>query len=96
MVYGKYGMENKPILITIYGKPNCDWCDRAKKLCEDYRFDYEYKDVSYVEHKEELKLLVPDVKTVPQIFKGKKYIGGFSEFASEMENTIGGYGENAI
>ena len=83
-------------MVIIYGKDRCGWCDKAKELCEDYRLDYEYRNVGHEHYLTELKEKVPDVKTVPQIYWRGKYIGGYYEFASEIQNTIGGYGENAI
>ena len=83
-------------MIIIYGKELCGWCDRAKKLCEDYKLDYEYRNVSHKNYLNELKEKVPNVKTVPQIYWKDRYIGGYEEFETEIENTIGGFGENAL
>jgi glutaredoxin len=38
-------------------------------------------------YKEQLKSILPDVKTVPQIWWHGKHIGGYEDFASEIENT---------
>lgn len=81
-------------MIVIYGKSECIFCDRAKKLCHDYRLQYEYRDVmSQPELLEEFKTKFPGVRTVPQILWNGRHIGGYKELAAEIENTIGGYGE---
>ena len=31
--------------VTIYGKPQCPYCDMAVTLCEQRGFDFEYIDI---------------------------------------------------
>jgi glutaredoxin len=80
-------------VVKIYGKTNCTWCKDAKKLAEQYNLKYEYIDVSYADAMKELKELLPDVKTVPQIWWHGNYIGGYQDFVQEIENTLGGFTE---
>ena len=78
----------------IFGKQNCVYCDRAKQLATDYNIRYVYRDVTDDQcAQSEFRELFPDAKTVPQIVWNGYHVGGFSEFAREIENTIGGYGE---
>lgn len=79
--------------IKIYGKTNCPWCVKTKRLVERYNLQYEYCDIGMKKYYDELKESVPDLKSVPQIFWNGKHIGGYNELASEIENTLGGYGE---
>lgn len=81
--------------ITIYTQPNCTYCDQAKALMKS-------KNISYVElilnvgQKQEdgktyvpvqhLKDRVPNAKTIPQIFDGKHYIGGFKELQNYLKH----------
>lgn len=74
-------------MITIYGKSSCPWCDRAKELAEAYKFEYEYKSVDHEYYLNELKEIVPNAKTVPQIIWNGNVIGGYNDFATEIENT---------
>ena len=83
-------------MVIIYGKSNCTFCEKAKKLCIDYKLDYEYRNVSQLEYLEEFVEKFPGAKTVPQIIWYDKVIGTYENFATEIENTIGGYGENVI
>ncbi len=81
-------------MITIYGKPNCGWCDKAKQVADLHGLKYEYKDITFTKFREELFNRAPTTpKTVPQIFWYDKYIGGYDKFSTEVENTINGYGE---
>ena len=83
-------------MVIIYGKSNCNYCEKAKKLCIDYKLDYEYRNVAQIEYLEEFVEKFPGAKTVPQIIWYDKVIGTYENFATEIENTIGGYGENVI
>lgn len=81
-------------MITIYTMNGCVWCDRAKGLAEQYALPFVIKNISNnPEHLTELREEVGNVKTVPQIIWNGRHIGGYTEFASEIEQTIGGHGE---
>jgi glutaredoxin 3 len=82
--------------LTIYGKVNCPWCKDAKTLAEKYNIPYEYVNVGYTDGLKELMERVPDATSVPQIFWHDRYIGGYPELAREIENTMGGFGEQKI
>lgn len=83
-------------MITIYGRDNCSFCVKAKELASFYNLRYEWYDITEPRILENLKNLLPEVKTVPQIFRGEIYVGGYTEFAQYIEDTIGGYGEQQI
>jgi len=44
----------------------------------------------------ELKEQFPEVKTIPQVFIDGRHIGGYQEFAQEIENTMGNYGQGGF
>lgn len=81
-------------MITIYSMNGCSWCVKAKEIAESYSLEYQVKDVGDTQTLTELQRLVPAVRTVPQIFWDDRHIGGYNEFAEEVQNTIGGYGES--
>lgn len=75
---------------TIYSKLNCPWCDKAKKLLDDYNFPYEEKILNIDYTRDELINIIPrDIPlTVPQIFfLEDRYIGGYTELLSYFEQT---------
>lgn len=80
-------------MILIYGHPRCGYCIRAKNLASQYGLKFEWKDTDNPENLNRLKTLLPNAKTVPQIWWDDRHIGGYEDFASEIENTIGGYGD---
>ncbi len=67
--------------ITIFGRPGCGFCTRAKEVCEQKGLEFKYIDIHEAGiSKEDLeKTIGRPVETVPQIFHGKDYIGGYTE-----------------
>ena len=74
-------------MILIYGKPMCPFCDKAKALCEQRGFDYEYKTLGTDYSKEELLENFPGARTVPQIVVNGLKVGGFDGFTKYLEET---------
>jgi glutaredoxin 1 len=75
------------MLLTIYGKKNCPFCEKAKKLgtqLKDFREDFEVSYTDYQEagmSKEDLANKVGNpVETLPQIMIDDNYVGGYKEF----------------
>lgn len=85
-------------MIRIFGTENCPFCVQAKQLAEKYNLEYTFTLISPDDKQmvEEFRLLFPEAKTVPQIIWNGRYIGGYTEFAQEIENTIGGYGDGQV
>jgi glutaredoxin len=79
------GVKN---MIVIYGTQSCSWCKKATELASDYNLEFEYRDVeTNQEWQNELLKAVPNCNTIPQIVWHDKVIGGYEQFASEIENT---------
>ena len=74
-------------MILIYGKPMCPFCDKAKALCEQRGFAYEYKSLGTDYTKEELLENFPGARTVPQIVVNGNKVGGFDGFTKYLEET---------
>ena len=70
---------------TIYSKNVCMFCNRAKELLTDKGYKYKERNISDPEIRQELLTRVPDAKTVPQIYIGLEYIGGFNELEKYFE-----------
>lgn len=71
--------------LTIYTKPSCPFCDRAKALMESKGVEYKAIDVS--EHPDARDFLVDQgLRSVPQIFNGTTLLpGGFQGLAGQPE-----------
>jgi glutaredoxin 1 len=74
--------------VKIYGRENCQYCEKAKELCQSKEIDFDYIDIREHEiSKEQLGYLCGKViETVPQIFVDDKHVGGFTEF-NELINA---------
>jgi glutaredoxin 3 len=75
------------MLATIWSKYNCSYCDRAKALLKARNIPFEEKKIGDGYTKEELLEAVPDARSVPQIFLGEKYIGGYDQLAKYIDET---------
>lgn len=69
---------------TVWSKPNCPFCDQAKKLLNLKGYTFEEKIVGKDATREELLEAVPTARTVPQIFLDGNYIGGFNELTKHL------------
>ena len=74
--------------IEIYGKESCPFCDKAKNLASRVKasnptITYEYHDIQKKGITKEVlsEMVGQEVTTVPQIFVGGEYVGGYSEFS---------------
>lgn len=74
--------------ITIYSKPNCNWCVKAKELMNRLGLQYDEKILEQDYTREELRKLVPEnlPLTVPQIFVYNKRVGGYEDFVDYCDN----------
>jgi len=80
-------------MVIIYGTSSCVFCEKAKRLAEQYSLDYQYITVDDKQTQQDFKQRFPGAKTVPQIIWNNRHVGGYTEFAQEIENTIGNYGQ---
>lgn len=66
-------------IYLVYGRTNppCPYCENMKTLLDSRNIDYEYKDIGDEGNFEEFCSF--RLKTVPAVFKGGKYLGGFTE-----------------
>jgi glutaredoxin len=71
--------------ITIYSKNKCSFCEEAKSLLELKNIEYRELDVTRPEVLDQLLELVPEAKTVPQIFIDGTYIGGYTELVEYLK-----------
>ena len=67
--------------ITIYSKPNCVFCDKAKSMVKNLGFEYEEKmfGKDFSTPDELYEAVGKQVRTMPQIIIDEKHIGGYNE-----------------
>ena len=72
----------------VWSKQNCGYCVQAKNLLKLKGIDFEERMLdSGPWTKEDLLRLVPDARSVPQIFLDDEYVGGFTELKERLENV---------
>lgn len=69
---------------TVWSQPNCAACDQAKRILQLHKIPYSEKTLGTNATKKELLELVPDARSVPQIFIDDKYIGGINELIKAL------------
>jgi len=82
-------------MIEIYGTLACEYCSKAKELAEAHGLKYTYIDLFEGNNHELYDEKFPNAKTVPQITWHGRHIGGYSEFAREIEETRN-YGDGQV
>ena len=74
-----------PTTIQVWTKPDCVYCELAKQLLDEHKAKYEEKIIGVTVNRQDLLDILPDAKTVPQIFVDGKAIGGYNEL---MQSSI--------
>lgn len=69
---------------TVWSKNDCSYCDQAKALLTNRGIQFEEKKIGEGWTKEELLEAVPTARSVPQIFLGEEYVGGFPELKQKL------------
>lgn len=77
------------MVVTVYSKPDCPWCDKAKALLKEKNMSYTEKVLNVDYTRDDLRLIVgPDKKlTVPQILIGNYLVGGYENLVTYLETS---------
>ena len=70
----------------MYTRPTCIWCIRAKELLSSKGIPFKNLDINDDELRKELKVKAPGIKTIPQIFKDEKRIGGYEDLVEYLKD----------
>ncbi len=70
----------------MYTRPTCFWCVRAMHLLESKGISYRNLDINNDNLRKELKIKAPGIKTIPQIFKDGKRIGGYEDLVEYFKD----------
>ena len=71
-------------MITIYSRPGCKWCDTSKFALEARGIEYNELMLDVDITIDQLKMLVPGAKSVPQIMDDGIYVGGYRELLAYL------------
>lgn len=67
--------------VTVFSKPNCSFCDKAKALLDEKEVKYAEIDVTSVERDALVSIYASGRTTAPQIFIGGHAVGGADDLA---------------
>ena len=73
-------------MFDMYTRPTCFWCVRAKHSLESKGISYRDLDINNDDLRKELKIKAPGIKTIPQIFKDGKRIGGYEDLVEYFKD----------
>tara|TARA_B100000965_G_scaffold27831_1_gene20594 strand:- start:654 stop:911 length:258 start_codon:yes stop_codon:yes gene_type:complete len=66
--------------VVIYTGPMCNYCSAAKHLLNKKKVDYIEFDIAIDQTKmQEMREKTKGARTIPQIFIGETYVGGYNE-----------------
>ena len=68
----------------VWSKPNCPQCTSAKQLLKIKGIEYEEKNIADGHKIQDLLALVPNAKTMPQIWLDEEHIGGYLELKKKL------------
>ena len=71
----------------VWSKNQCPYCDQAKSLLRLKGIEYEERNINDGWDREDLLAAVPTARTVPQIFLGEEYVGGFTELKKKLTES---------
>ena len=71
---------------TVWSKPGCPQCVSAKQLLKTKGIEYEEKNIAEGYKIQDLLELVPNAKTMPQIWLDEQHIGGFSDLQKKLSD----------
>ena len=71
---------------VVWSKPACSQCESAKQLLRTKGIEYEEKYIAEGYKIQDLIELVPNAKTMPQIWLDEQHIGGFSDLKAKLDS----------
>lgn len=71
----------------VWSKNQCPYCDQAKNLLKMKGIEYEERNINDGWDREDLLAAVPGARSVPQIFLGEEYVGGFTELKKKLTES---------
>jgi glutaredoxin 3 len=74
-------------MIYIWGKPACPSCTKAKALCEQRGYQFEYLELGKDFDRDAVLSEFPEARTFPQIVVSGLKVGGYEQFVKYLEET---------
>ena len=71
---------------VVWSKPGCSQCESAKQLLKTKGIQYEEKNIAEGYKIEDLLELVPNARTMPQIWLDGEHLGGYFELEKKLQD----------
>ena len=71
----------------VWSKPACGYCVKAKSLLKSKGIEYEEKNIAEGHKIQDLLALVPNARTMPQIWLDEEHIGGYPELEERLNES---------
>jgi glutaredoxin 3 len=71
---------------VVWSKPACPFCVKAKNLLKNKGIEYEEKNIAEGYKIQDLLDLVPNARTMPQIWLDEEHIGGYYELEAKLKD----------
>ena len=69
----------------VWSKPGCVFCEKAKNLLKNKGIEYEEKNIAQGHKIQDLLEMVPNARTMPQIWLDEEHIGGYFELEKKLD-----------
>ena len=69
----------------VWSKPACGYCVKAKNLLKNKGIEVEEKNIAEGYKIQDLLEMVPNARTMPQIWIDEDYVGGYYELEKFLE-----------
>jgi glutaredoxin len=70
----------------VWSTATCSFCKQAKALLNSKNIPFEERLIGTDWTKEQLLEVVPNARTVPQIFIDENYVGGYTDLVSYLSS----------
>ena len=70
---------------VVWSKPACPFCVKAKNLLKNKGIEYEEKNIAEGYKIEDLLALVPNARTMPQIWLDGEHLGGYNQLEAKLK-----------
>ena len=73
---------------VVWSKPACPFCVKAKNLLKNKGIEYEEKNIADGYKIEDLLELVPNARTMPQIWLDGEHLGGYDQLEEKLTENL--------
>ena len=71
---------------VVWSNVGCTFCEQAKTLLKQKGIEYEEKNIAEGHKIQDLLELVPNARTMPQIWLDDEHIGGYHELEKKLKD----------